>query len=148
MTISEKAAYIKGLLDGADFDFTTKEGKVIGAIVDLLSDICETIDEIEENALNIGDELDALSDDLAEVEEVVFGEDDDECDCDDCDCDCDDCDCDCEDDEDFMISVDCPSCNEEIVIDESILEAGKLQCPNCGEKLELEFDDEDEEEEE
>ena len=137
MTISEKAAYIKGLAEGCELDATTKEGKVLNAIIDVLSDIGEAIAQIEENELNIGDELDEISDDLADVEDIVYGDDDDECDC---DC-CDDDDCDCCDDE--MISVKCPSCNEEIVLDESILEAGKLECPNCGEKLELEFDDED-----
>ena len=46
-----------------------------------------------------------------------------------------------------MVSVECPSCGEEIVVDESILEIGKLECPNCGEKLELEIEEEEEDEE-
>ena len=142
MTISEKAAYIKGLAEGCELDTTTKEGKILAAVIDLLGEIGEAIAEIEENELNIGDELDAISEDLADVEEIVYDEDDD----DDCDCCDDDCDC-CGDDEDFMVSVECPSCGEEIVVDESILEIGKLECPNCGEKLELEIEEEEEDEE-
>ena len=143
MTISEKAAYIKGLADGCGLDTETSEGKVLAAIIDVLGDIGEAIAEIEENELNIGDEIDAISDDLADVEEIVYGDDDYDYDDEDDD---DGCDCGCED-EDFMVSVECPSCGEEIVIDESILEAGKFQCPNCGENLELEYDEEKEEEE-
>ena len=139
MTISEKAAYIKGLADGCGLDTESSEGKILSAIIDLLGDVGEAISEIEENEMNIGDELDALSDDLADVEDVVYG-DDDEDEYDYCDCD-DDCDC-CDD---TMVSVECPSCGEEIVLDESILDAGTFQCPNCGETLELEYDEEDEE---
>lgn len=142
MTISEKAAYIKGLAEGVELDAGTKEGKILNAIIDLLGEIGEAIKEIEENELAIGDELDAISDDLADVEEIVYDEDDD--DYDDYD-DYDECDC-CGDDDDFMVSVQCPSCGEEIVVDESILEAGKLDCPNCGEKLELEIEEDEEEE--
>ena len=39
MNVSEKAAYIKGLVDGLELDGTTKEGKVLAAIIDLLGDI-------------------------------------------------------------------------------------------------------------
>jgi len=137
MTISEKAAYIKGLADGCNLDKESNEGKIITAIIDALADIGEAIAEIEDNELNLGEEIDAISEDLSDVEEIVYDEydDDDDCDC----CDDDECDCGCHDD---MISVECPSCGEEIVLDESILDAGKLECPSCGEKLELEFDEE------
>ena len=141
MTISEKAAYIKGLAEGVELDAGTKEGKILNAIIDLLGEIGEAIKEIEENELAIGDELDAISDDLADVEEIVYDEDDDDYD------DYDDYDeCGCCGDDDYMVSVQCPSCGEEIVVDESILEAGKLDCPNCGEKLELEIEEDEEEE--
>ena len=60
------------------------------------------------------------------------------------DCD-DDCDC-CEDD--YEYSVVCPACNEELLLEDEDIESGVLQCPCCGETLELEFDEDDEEEEE
>ena len=37
MTLSEKAAYIQGLADGLDLDETTKEGKLIAALIDLVN---------------------------------------------------------------------------------------------------------------
>lgn len=149
MTVSEKVAYLKGLSEGLGLDTETKEGKLISAIIDTLEDISLELEELGENALDIGDELDAISDDLADVEEVIFGSDDDEED-DDEDCCCcgdddDDCCC-CDDDDDFAYEVTCPSCGEDIVIDESDLENGAITCPKCSEKLEFEFDEDDGEE--
>lgn len=146
MTISEKAAYIKGLADGYGLSEETSEGKILSSVIDLLSDIGNKLAELEQNDFDFGDELDAISDDLAEVEEVVYGDYDYDDDYYDDGCCCDD-PCCCGDDEDFMVSVECPTCHEEIVVDESILAVGKLECPNCGEKLELEYEYDEEDEE-
>lgn len=150
MTVPEKVAYIKGLAEGLGLDTESKEGKVISAIIDVLDDVARSIGDLEENALCIGDELDELSADLAEVEDIVYECDDDACDC----CSCGDDDDDGEeedfefDDEDYMFSVVCPTCNEEITLDESVLDLGTIDCPNCGEKLEFEFDEDEEASEE
>jgi len=133
MSLTEKVAYIKGLAEGLALDKETKEGKLIDAILDVLEDVAYDIADLEENALDLAEEIDAISDDLADVEEVVFEEDDEDYDD--------------YDDEDDMITVVCPACNEEIIVDEDILELGEIECPNCGENLEFEFDDDDEEEE-
>ena len=135
MTISEKAAYIKGLAEGCALSTETNEGKVLHAVIDLLGDIGAKLVELEENDINLGDDIDAISDDLSDIEEIVYEDDDDDFYCGDDNCCCDD---------DFMGSVECPSCGEEIMVDESILAAGKLECPACGEKLELEIDDDEE----
>ena len=39
MTLSEKSAYLKGLMEGMKLDTATNEGKLLSAIVDLLQDI-------------------------------------------------------------------------------------------------------------
>jgi len=145
MTVSEKVAYLKGLAEGLKLDTETKEGKLISVIIDTLEDIALELEELSENALDIGDELDAMSEDLSDVEEVLFGtdgEEDDDDDDDGCTC-CDDDDCGCGD-EDCAYEVTCPSCSEDIVIEESDLEKGVIICPKCGEKLEFEFDEDDE----
>jgi DNA-directed RNA polymerase subunit RPC12/RpoP len=153
MTVSEKVAYLKGLAEGLALDTETKEGKLISVIIDTLEDIALELEELNENALDIGDELDALSDDLSDVEEVLFGDDDDEDEEEDEDdedsCGCGDEDCCCGgDDEECAYEVTCPSCGEDIIIEEADLENGSITCPKCGEKLEFEFDEDDEAEEE
>lgn len=144
MTVSEKVAYLKGLAEGLALGTETKEGKLISVIIDTLEDIALELEDINDNALDIGDELDAISDDLADVEEVLFGTDDDEDDDDDACC-CSDDDCCCGDDE-CAYEVTCPSCGEDIVVEETDLENGEIICPKCGEKLEFEFDDDVEDE--
>ena len=47
MDICEKIAYIKGLAEGLALDETTKEGKILSAIIDLLGDITEEICDID-----------------------------------------------------------------------------------------------------
>ena len=47
MTISEKSAYLKGLMDGMKLDTETAEGKMIAAIVDLLGDVTKKLTDVE-----------------------------------------------------------------------------------------------------
>ena len=145
MTVSEKVAYLKGLAEGIGLDTETKEGKILSVIIDTLEDIALELADLGDNTKAIGDELDAMSDDLADVEEVVFGDDEDDDEDDDeelCSC----CDHD-HDDEDYTFLVSCPSCGKEIEIDEDDIEAGEIECPECGEKLEFDVEDEDEDQE-
>ena len=132
MTLSEKAAYIQGLADGLELDEKTKEGKLIAALIDLVGELADAIEEIDEDLDTLNDYCEELDEDLGAVEEMVY-----DCDCDcDCDDDCDcDCDCDCDfEDEDFF-EIECPSCGEVICFDGSI-DPEELACPACGEKFE------------
>ena len=149
MTLSEKSAYLKGLMDGLDFDKDSAEGKMIAGIVDLLQDMASTINDLEENALAVSDELDEIEDDLDAIEEYLmeFDEDDD----DDEDYDDDDDFEDEDDDEDFdfdeevVYEVTCPTCGEVLSLDEDMILNESINCPKCNELLEFEFDEIEEE---
>ncbi len=150
MTISEKAAYLKGLMDGLKLDTDKAEGKMIAAIVDLLGDVTKRIADIEETTIAISDELDEIEEDLDAIEDYILDEDEDDEDEEDEDWDGWD-----EDDEegfDFgdedttIYEVEC-ACGEIINFDEATLEAGSITCPKCGETLEFSLEDEDEDEE-
>jgi len=130
MDICEKIAYIKGLAEGLSLDETTKEGKILTAIIDLLGDITEEICDIEEGCDEICEQLDAVDEDLSSLEDFIY--EDDDCDCD-CDCDCDDCD-------DEIYEIECPACNDVIYLDADMLEEEGMVCPNCGTDLEFDFD--------
>ena len=128
MTISEKVAYLKGLAEGLNLDTEkSKEGKLISVMIGILEEVGLSLEDLDENTTALGEELDAVSDDLADVEEIVYGEDE--------------CGCGCED-EDFF-EVECPNCGEDLEIDESVLETGSVECPNCGEKFAIDLSDED-----
>ena len=140
MEITEKVAYLKGLAEGLGLDAETKEGKILLAMIDVLDDIALEIEALKDAQDELADGLDAVSDDLEDVEDVVFGEDD----YDDYDDDEED-----EDDEsEDCYATTCPNCEEVIYFDESILEDGEVICPNCGEKLEFELEEEPEDGEE
>ena len=47
MTLSEKAAYLKGLMDGLKLDTEKDENKVLAAVVDMLSDIAENVADFQ-----------------------------------------------------------------------------------------------------
>ena len=138
MTLNEKAAYIKGLAEGLEIDNGSKEGKVIAALLDLVSDMAITISDMEEDIEYLNDYIEEIDEDLGEAEECLLDcgcyDDEDECDGD-CDC-CDlDCDCEYEDEDEEFFEIDCPSCGETVCFDDSI-DPEDLICPACGEKFE------------
>lgn len=153
MTISEKSAYLKGLMDGLKLNTESDEGKMIAAIVDLLGDVTKRVTDIEETTIAISDELDEIEEDLDAIEDYIlddeddydFSDDEDELDWDDED------ELDEEEpeegfdfgDEDSTIyEVEC-ACGEVIDFDEEVLEKGSIVCPNCGETLEFSLEDEE-----
>ena len=154
MTISEKSAYLKGLMDGLNLDTEKAEGKMIAAIVDLLGDVTHRLSDVEETTIAISDELDAIEEDLDAIEDYILDEEDDEDDWDDDDGDddWDDADEDFEEGFDFgdedttIYEVEC-ACGNIINFDEETLEAGSIVCPNCGETLEFSLEDEEDDEE-
>lgn len=129
METSESLGYLKGLIDGLDLDANKKETKVIKAIVDVLENLATDVDDMTEGLELVGEQIDAVDEDLADLEEYVYDDDD-------CDCDC--CDDDCEEYE-----VECPNCGETITVDEDTVMQGKFECPNCGEVLEFEVEYDD-----
>lgn len=130
MDICEKIAYIKGLAEGLSLDDSTKEGKILNAIIDLLGDITEEICDIEDGCDELMEQIDAVDEDLASLEEIIYEDDEDDCDC--------DCGCDCCDDE--VYEIECPACNDVIYLDADMLEEEGMVCPNCGTDLEFDFD--------
>ena len=153
MTLSEKSAYLKGLMEGLKLNTESNEGKMIAAIVDLLGDVTERVGDIEETTIAISDELDEIEEDLDAIEDYILDDEDDE-DWDDEDWDEDDTDelDDEESDEGFefgdedttIYEVEC-ACGEVIDFDEETLEKGSIVCPNCGETLEFSLEDDEEE---
>ena len=147
MTLSEKSAYLKGLMEGMKLSTETDEGKMIAAIVELLGDVTKTLGDVQETTIAISDELDEIEDDLDAIEDFIMSMDEDEYDDDDEDFDFEDLEegFDFGDEETTIYEVTC-ACGEVIAFDEETLEEGSIICENCGEKLEFSFDDEDEEE--
>lgn len=164
MTIVEKAAYLKGLCEGLGVDPDSRDGKLWGALNELLSDMAHEIEDLQSGSLDFADTLDEFGDELSYLEELTCDLDRPE-DMDDefCSGDCESCEYDCfsdeededEEDEDededdgepgydgVLYDVKCPVCGEEITFDEDTLEEGSIECPKCGETLEFDLSGED-----
>ena len=98
MSISEKVAYLKGLMEGLNLQ-DNEEVRLIKSIADILAEIAAELAELREDTDTLSDYVEEVDYDLGDLEQAVL---DDGCICeDDCDCDCqDDCDCGCQDNED------------------------------------------------
>ena len=70
MTLSEKAAYIQGLAEGLSLDESTKEGKLLAALIDLVGEMADAIGEIDEDLDTLNDYIEEIDEDLGDVEEV------------------------------------------------------------------------------
>lgn len=143
MELSNKVAYLKGLMDGLKIDDSTNEGKVLLAMADILDEMALTLEDVADEVDEVVELVDILDEDLGSVEDDLYSDDD----CDD-DCDC------CDDDDDYelddeeMYECVCPTCGDSIMLGENIIAEGSIECPNCGENLEFDFseiEDEDEE---
>ena len=131
MGISEKVAYLKGLMEGMNLSADSNEGKLFRAIVDVLDEIALEVEDLTDEVMELGDGLDVISDDLGDVEDIVYDEDEDDYEDEEDD----------EDDEEECYATTCPECEEEVYFDESVLEDGEVICPNCGAKLEFDLSD-------
>ena len=150
MTISEKSAYLKGLMDGLQLDTDKAEGKMIAAMVDLLGDMAKRLADVEETTIAISDELDEIEEDLDAIEDYILDEEDEDEYDEDYEDDLDDYDEDDEEGFDFgdeettIYEVKC-ACGNIIDFDEETLEAGSIVCDKCGELLEFSLEDDEEE---
>ena len=142
MKLGEKVSYLKGLMEGLEINESTKEGKILAVMADILKDMALSFEDVQDQIDEIVEVVDVIDEDLGNVEEELYGDD---CSCDD-DC-CDDDDCDCCDDDDALYEVTCPTCGDTIQLNEAMLEEGSIDCPNCGELLEFDYDDEEADEE-
>ena len=128
MTVTEKVAYLKGLAEGLALDENKPATKIINAMIGVLDELALSVSDLEDGLDLVSEQLDAVDEDLDELEGFVY-EDLDDCCCDDC----------CDDEEEYY-DVECPSCGEVICVDRDILEDGSINCPKCNELLEFEVD--------
>ena len=150
MNLTDKMAYLRGMVDGMELDLTsTKEGKVLGQLLDVMQDLTAYVSDLQTQVDELTEVCDLFDQDLGDLEDIVYDEDDEDdeepeeeeedTEEDDND-DFDDDDFDDDDDETLYETV-CPSCNNVIALSESVLEEGEMPCPCCGEMLEFDYSD-------
>ena len=133
MDLNAKAAYIRGLMTGMEFDPESKNGKIIAAMMDLLEEMAATVVEHDDALDQVYDELETLDQDLDDVVSDLYELEDDEDD---------------EDDEEpaDLYEVTCPNYGAVVTVDEDTLLSQDLTCPNCHAAFDIEIKDEEDEE--
>lgn len=129
MDLNARAAYVRGLMAGMEFDPSSKNGKVIAAMMDLLEAMAETVSEHDLALDQVCDELEILDEDLNDLTDFLAGEDLDEDDD--------------EEGEDAVYEVTCPNCSAVSTVDEETLLNEELVCPNCGAAFDIELEEEE-----
>ncbi len=134
MQLSEKAAYVKGLIDGLELDPTDKQTKVFKLIADLLGDMAQEIKDLEQCYDDVSDQIDGISEDLAGVEDIIYDEYDDDDDYSFGSGDLND---------DYSYEATCPTCGNIVYISEDSLNEGGITCPECGETREFDYSEDE-----
>ena len=144
MELSNKAAYLQGLVDGLGVDESTKEGKIIKAMSALLAEMAEALEGMDEDLSRAYDQINDLSDELEDLEADLYEDEDDDEDDEDDDEDADDA-----NDDDIasepFYEVACPNCGETVYVSEDDLDAGEANCAHCGVTFEVALEGDEEE---
>ena len=73
MTLTEKVAYLKGLVEGIGVDETTNNGKIMKAVLDVLDDMAFTVSDLEDSTSELYEEVEAIDEDLSSLEDEIYG---------------------------------------------------------------------------
>lgn len=137
--LTDRVAYLKGLADGMKLTEDTNESKLLLKMLDVLEALAEETDNVSRQQEEISDFLENIDDDLSELEDYVYDEEDG------CGCghhhghDEDD------DDEDALIEYECSHCGFKAQLDMSDFDYDEeFLCPRCNQPF---FEDEEEDEE-
>ena len=154
MELSNKAAYLQGLVDGLGVDESTKEGKIIKAMSALLAEMAEALEGMDEDLSRAYDQINDLHDELEDLEADLYEDEDDDEDDEDEDEDDEDDEDDEEDADDAndddiasepFYEVACPNCGETVYVSEDDLDAGEANCAHCGVTFEVALEGDEEE---
>lgn len=140
MKLTEKMSYLQGLIDGLEIDTSTKEGKALIQMSEVMSEMVMYVEDLQSQVDELTELCDILDEDLGAVEDDFYEDLDSDEDDDDEDWDDDD-EFDFDDDDDELYEITCPTCGDTILLDEGMIEEGSINCPNCDELLEFDYDD-------
>ena len=132
MNLTEKAAYLKGLADGLGLADSSQD-KMMKAVIDLLGDLAESVEGLD-------GEMEAVCEELDEIEEDLYGDEDEDDDFYDDDDEEEDGE---YEDAEVEYELTCPKCGATVVVDEDTLMNQNIYCGQCHEPINIEIVDED-----
>lgn len=130
--LTDRISYINGLAEGLKLSDETTEGKVLHKVLEMLGEVAAEMDELRRDHDELDDYVESIDNDLSDLEEAFFGDEDEGCDgC-------------CDDEDEDEDEDDCKSCcgchkseGDEDEDDDRIVE---YTCPHCGAEMTFEVD--------
>ena len=133
--LSDRVSYLKGLAEGLKLDTEKNEGKLIEKILEVLTDITTEIASIREDHDELSSYVEAVDNDLSDLEDAVLGDDEFDGDEDED-----------EAEDDGVVEYTCPHCGEEMTFEVDSFDFDEdYLCPNCHQPLFPETPDDEEE---
>ncbi|EJL41066.1 hypothetical protein BAG01nite_02220 [Brevibacillus agri] len=75
--MANRIAYLRGLADGLDVGEKSAEGKIMAEMIEIMDEVCAQFRELHARVEEAEDYVEALDEDLEDVELYLFEEDDD-----------------------------------------------------------------------
>ncbi len=139
--VKEKVSFLKGLSEGMKINKETNEGKLMLAMIDVLDEIAQVVDDlevaqddmndqikdIEEYQEELKDHVDELDEDLTELASILVKDNENN---------------NCNNEEKHIGEVQCPHCNEKLKINEDMVddEGCIIKCPTCSRDIDIEWE--------
>lgn len=117
-SIRSRVSYLQGLVSGLAIDSSTKEGRILNEMVQLLGDVSNELEELKANQSELESYLESLDEDLYDLEGEIYSSQDAMLDV----------------DEENMVEVQCPECHDLVYFDADLLEEDdiiEVTCPHC-----------------
>ena len=134
--LTDKVSYLKGLADGMKLNMDKDANKLIMEILGALGEFADEMQAMADAHDELNEYVESIDDDLADLEDTLFGDEEED-----------------EDEEDVemddIITYACPECGHEIEFHADDVDLSEdYLCPACGKPIfpEIEEDDEDEDE--
>ena len=129
--LSDRVSFIQGLAEGMQFKDDTNAGKLLLKMLDVLADMAKEINTLSEAQEELNEYVESIDDDLADMEESLFGEDEKSCDCDECGHDHDS-----DEDNEELVEYTCPHCGHEMSFEVDAFDFDEENlCPECHKPL-------------
>lgn len=107
--LSERVAYLRGLVEGLKSRQDSREGKIMLGIIEVMDDITRAIEQMQSTQNEMDKYVECIDQDLADLECEFFGETPDD-----------------------MLQIECPNCHDIISIETvDSIENSDIICPNC-----------------
>ena len=112
-TVQEKIAYLRGLLEGGNLYGAEPGAKAVWEqLLSILDDLGRSMSVLGSGLDEVVEYVEAVDGDLMDLEDEIYGE----------------------DDEDHYVEIECPACGESVSFEEDFLYDDDVQvtCPECG----------------